>query len=66
MYYWCIRDENGHISKATNSALSIATGEYITLIDHDDIVSSNALFEFVKVLNSKDGEKFKLIYSDIC
>ena len=61
---YIIRDENGHISKATNSALSIATGEYITLIDHDDIVSSNALFEFVKVLNSKDGEKFKLIYSD--
>ncbi|MBU5584333.1 glycosyltransferase, partial [Enterococcus sp. S181_ASV_20] len=30
------RSENGHISKATNSALEIATGEFVALLDNDD------------------------------
>ena len=32
------RAENGHISRASNSALGIARGEYIALLDHDDII----------------------------
>jgi O-antigen biosynthesis protein len=37
------RPQNGHIVAATNSALSIATGEYIALLDHDDTLSCDAL-----------------------
>lgn len=37
------RSQNGHISQASNTALSLATGEYIALIDHDDLISPFAL-----------------------
>ncbi len=30
------RQENGHISLATNSALEMAEGEFIALLDNDD------------------------------
>ena len=58
----CYRTENGHISKATNTALDIANGEYIALLDCDDILSENALYEVVKVLNENPNIDF--IYSD--
>lgn len=38
------RIENGHISKASNSALEIATGEWIALLDHDDVLPQHALY----------------------
>ena len=56
------RTENGHISKASNSALSIATGDYIALLDHDDELSESALFFVVKEINEHPDAK--LIYSD--
>lgn len=56
------RKENGHISEATNSALEIASGEYIALVDNDDTLSENALYEVVKILN-KDN-RINMIYSD--
>lgn len=56
------REENGHICEATNSALEIATGEYIALIDNDDEIPKNALFEVVKAIN--DNQNAALIYSD--
>jgi len=37
------RKENGHIAEATNSALEIATGEYVAFLDHDDTLSPDAL-----------------------
>ncbi len=56
------RTENGHISKATNSAIELATGDYCVLMDQDDILRENALYEIAKLLNrSPDAE---LIYSD--
>ena len=33
------REENGHISQASNSALEQATGEFIALLDHDDLLT---------------------------
>ena len=56
------REKNGHISEATNSAIEISTGEFIGLLDNDDILHKDALYEVVKVLN-KD-KKLDMIYSD--
>lgn len=59
---YVFRKTRGHISKASNSALKIATGEYIGLLDHDDLLWPNSLFEVVKVLNNNPQLDF--IYSD--
>ena len=56
------RKENGHISAASNSALELATGEYIAMMDNDDVIPTNAVYEMVKVLN-KD-KNIDLIYTD--
>src|SRR4030095_9742758 len=45
------RSENGHISIASNTALEMADGEYVALMDHDDLLWPNALFEIVSALN---------------
>ncbi|WP_122765995.1 glycosyltransferase, partial [Pseudomonas viridiflava] len=37
------REENGHISKASNSALDITDGEFIVLMDNDDALPEHAL-----------------------
>jgi glycosyltransferase involved in cell wall biosynthesis len=37
------REQNGHISAASNSALSLVTGEWVALLDHDDILPEHAL-----------------------
>ena len=56
------RETNGHISEASNSALSLASGDYVTFLDHDDLLSPDALYFMVKRLNNKPH--LKLIYSD--
>ncbi|EOT42439.1 glycosyltransferase family 2 protein [Enterococcus columbae] len=56
------RKENGHISKATNSALEIATGEFVALLDNDDELAPIAFYEVVKALN--ENPELDLIYSD--
>ncbi|MBR3270008.1 glycosyltransferase family 2 protein [Candidatus Saccharibacteria bacterium] len=56
------RTKNGHISTATNDALDMAKGEFIALVDNDDIVEKNAFCEVVKALNN--DKKLDLIYSD--
>lgn len=56
------RDQNGHISEATNSALGIATGDYIGFMDNDDELAPNALFEVVKALN--EDKEIDFIYTD--
>ncbi len=56
------RKKNGHISEASNSALELACGEYMILLDHDDMLAPNALYEMAKKLN--ENKNLKLIYSD--
>lgn len=56
------REKNGHISEASNTALELANGEFVALMDNDDIIHPNALAEVVKVLNNKKDTDF--IYSD--
>lgn len=57
-----LRDVNGHISAASNSALDAASGEWVALLDHDDVLSEHALFWVaVEIDNHPD---VCLIYSD--
>lgn len=56
------RKHNGMISEATNSALEIAKGEFVALMDHDDILWPNALYEVIRVLREKPETDY--IYSD--
>jgi glycosyltransferase involved in cell wall biosynthesis len=56
------REENGHISAATNSAFELASGSWIAMMDHDDILRPNALAEVaLEIAKHPDTE---LIYSD--
>lgn len=56
------REKNGHISESSNSCLEIAKGEFIALLDHDDELTEDALFEVVKLLNNHP--EADMIYSD--
>jgi glycosyltransferase involved in cell wall biosynthesis len=53
--------KNGGISRASNMALELASGEYSALMDHDDELTSNALFEVIKALQAI---RHDFIYSD--
>ncbi|MEO6995776.1 MAG: glycosyltransferase [Lacunisphaera sp.] len=44
------RTENGHISRATNSALEVATGDFIALLDHDDLLPHDALLHVAQAM----------------
>lgn len=54
--------ENLGISGNTNAALRMAEGDYILLVDHDDIVPPEALYEFVAAIEEDDS--IDMIYSD--
>ena len=56
------RTENGHISTASNDALSLVTGEWVVLLDHDDLLSKNALFWLANSI--VNNPNLYLIYSD--
>ncbi len=54
--------ENGGIAWATNRASDLATGDFILLLDQDDRLSENCLFEFAKYYN--DHPTSDVVYSD--
>ncbi|MFC1929554.1 glycosyltransferase family 2 protein [Chloroflexota bacterium] len=54
--------ENKGISGNSNEAISMATGEFIVLLDHDDEMAPFALYECVRLLNEIPETDF--IYSD--
>lgn len=56
------RHKNGHISAASNSALELATGEYVAFLDHDDELREHALVMVVDAINRNPSGK--LFYSD--
>lgn len=56
-----ILDKNLGISGNTNAALEMATGTYVGLCDHDDLLALNALYEVVKALQEKD---YDILYTD--
>ena len=53
--------KNEGISGNTNECLKLATGEYIGLFDHDDILHPSTLYEYVKAVNEQDAD---YIYCD--
>lgn len=54
-------DENSGISGNTNAALSMATGEYVGLLDHDDLLEPDALYEVVSRLQQ---QPYDILYTD--
>lgn len=56
------RRANGHIVEASNSALALANGEFVVLLDHDDELAPHALFAVVQALQAWPSAQ--LVYSD--
>ena len=50
------------ISENTNAAIGIASGAFVAFADHDDVLTANALFEYVKAYN--ENPDLKIFYSD--
>ena len=50
------------ISAALNRGLDLASGEWVTFLDHDDVLEADALFQNVKLL--QESPELDLIYSD--
>ncbi|RYZ13323.1 MAG: glycosyltransferase family 2 protein [Comamonadaceae bacterium] len=57
-----LRPENGHIAAASNSALALASGEWVALMDHDDLLAESALFWIAEAIERLPD--VRLIYSD--
>ena len=56
------REHNGHIAACSNSALALATGEWVALLDQDDLLAEHALAVVAATLNQHP--EAGLIYSD--
>lgn len=58
--------QNAGISANTNQALMYATGDYTALLDHDDLLTPNALYEMAKEIHRQEENNIQLqmLYSD--
>lgn len=56
------RKKNGMISEASNTALKLATGDFIALLDNDDTLEKDALYYIVEALN--EDKSLDMIYTD--
>ena len=56
------REQNGHIAASTNSALALASGEFVALFDHDDLLAEHALWWVAEAVNRQPDAG--LIYTD--
>ncbi len=55
--------KNGGIADNTNAALELATGDWIALLDHDDLLAPDALYEAVALMRSGKAD-YEMIYTD--
>jgi len=56
------RESTGHISRASNSAIAIAQGAYVALLDHDDVLAEHALAYVALAAAKHPGAQ--IFYSD--
>lgn len=56
------RARNGHIAAASNDALALARGEWVALLDHDDLLAPHALLEMVRAVLAHP--RWRMLYSD--
>jgi len=56
------REQNGNIAAASNTALALAQGEFVALLDDDDVLRPHALHKVVELL--QDDRDTDLVYSD--
>ncbi len=63
---YCPLERNGGISENSNQALAFVTGDYVGLLDHDDVLTPDALFEMAVQIErmSREGQEPLLLYSD--
>lgn len=59
---FCNLKENLGIAENTNRAFAMAKGEFVGLLDHDDLLAPNALYEIVKIL--QDHPQADALYTD--
>ena len=56
------RDQNGHISACSNSALELVTAPWVALLDHDDLLPNDALIWLARAI--QEHPEARLLYSD--
>ncbi|UUX94124.1 glycosyltransferase family 2 protein [Aquabacterium sp. J223] len=56
------RERNGHICAASNDALALADGDFVVLLDHDDVLAPQALFALAEALQRRPSAQ--ILYSD--
>ncbi len=59
---YIVLKDNAGISKNTNKAIEVATGDFVAFSDHDDTLAPNALFECVKMMN--EHPDLDVVYTD--
>lgn len=57
---------NNGIAENTNEGISLTVGDYVALLDHDDVLTENALFEAAALIEEsrKHGTTLQMLYSD--
>ena len=63
--YYPLEDNKG-IAENTNAGIEYATGDYIALLDHDDLLTADALYEMAAAIEDgkKRGVELQMLYSD--
>lgn len=58
--------DNKGISENTNIGIRLASGQYIGLLDHDDLLTRNALYEMARAIEAgrREGVRYAFVYSD--
>ncbi len=58
----CRTEKNAHISAASNLAVRNSTGDYLVMLDHDDLLVPDTLYELAKAILARPDTD--ILYSD--